>query len=322
MNNQSTALLGLLTETSLHAGAGSSVSGVDLPIQREGHNGWPCVFGSAVKGSLRDKAEAVYPKGSDGKPDNDVLAIFGPETTNAADNIFAGAISVGDARLLLLPVRSLTGTFKWVTCVEALERLKRDAKRMGLETEFTFTTPETVSDTEALVATGTGNLFLEEYRFTLKEEAGTAECVTAIAKLMKRDKVKDELEKRLVIVSDNMFAHLTQAAVPINAHIALESDTKTTTDGALWYEETLPPETLLYVPLLANKSRKAKKDEQDKKLESHDVMDIVLGLFTGNNKPYLQLGGNETVGMGWCAVEVLKGVCNADDATGTRQICS
>lgn len=295
MNNQAKALLGLLTETSLHAGAGSSGGGVDLPIQREGHNGWPCVFGSAVKGSLRDKAKTVYEKGS-----NDILAIFGPETTEPSD--YAGAIAVGDARLLLLPVRSLTGTFKWVTCAEALERLKRDAKRLGLESSFSFEVPKSASDTEA-VTDRAGNLFLEEYRFTFRAEAEkVGKCATAIAKLMKRDNAENELKQRLVIVSDDMFAHLTQAAVPINAHIALKSETKTTRDGALWYEETLPPETLLYVPLVANRSRK-----DGNGLEASGVMGKVTSLFTGERKPYLQLGGNETVGMGWCAVEVLKG---------------
>jgi len=295
MNNQATALLGLLTETSLHAGAGSSVGGVDLPIQRESHNGWPCVFGSAVKGALREKAETVYSKAS-----SDVLAVFGPETEKASDN--AGAIAVGDARLLLLPVRSLTSAFKWVTCAEALARLERDAKRMGLM-NFSFDVPEEVADEEALVVTGTGDLFLEEYRFTLKQEENkVGEYATTIAQLMKRDKAEDELKKRLVIVSDDMFTHLTQAAVPINAHIALESETKTTRDGALWYEETLPPETLLYVPLMANRSR---KDGHD--LDSRQVREKVTGLFSGAQKPWLQLGGNETVGMGWSAIKVLEG---------------
>lgn len=57
---QSTAILGLLAQTSIHAGAGASVGAVDLPIQREGHNGWPCVFGSAMKGALRAKAEGGW----------------------------------------------------------------------------------------------------------------------------------------------------------------------------------------------------------------------------------------------------------------------
>lgn len=301
MNNQAKALLGLLTETSLHAGAGSSVSGVDLPIQREAHNDWPCIFGSAVKGALRDKAASVHGKDSD-----NVLVAFGPDTKKADDN--AGAIAVGDARLLLLPVRSLTGTFKWVSCGGALERLKRDAKRMGFETDLSFEVPKTDSDTEAVVADETGHLFLEEYRFTLKNEKEKIEkCADDIAKLMERNEAKDELKKRLVIVSDTMFTHLTRAAVPVNAHIALNSETKTTEDGALWYEESLSPETLLYLPLVANKSRKAKKNDQDKKDEAKDVREIVLGLFTGENKPYLQLGGNETVGMGWCVVKKLRG---------------
>jgi len=302
MKNQATALMGLLTESSLHAGAGSSVSGVDLPIQREGHNGWPCVFGSAVKGALRDKAEEVYGK-DQGR--DEVLVAFGPETKNADSN--AGAIAVGDARLLLLPVRSLTGTFKWVTCAEALNRLMRDALRMGFEKDFSFEIPKTESELDAVVLEGTGSLFLEEYRLVLKAEEDKVEtCLIGIAKLMERVGAQDELRKRLVIVSDDVFNHLCQAAVPVNAHIALNSETKTTEDGSLWYEESLPPETLLYVPWIANKSRKAVKDE-NKRYDASGVRDIVVNLFTGENqKPYLQLGGNETVGMGWCAVKMCK----------------
>src|SRR5690606_18302582 len=50
MSTQS-ALLLLCTETPLHAGTGQSVAGIDLPIQREVHTQWPCVYGSAVKGA-------------------------------------------------------------------------------------------------------------------------------------------------------------------------------------------------------------------------------------------------------------------------------
>lgn len=293
MNKQATALLGLLTETSLHAGAGGSVSGVDLPIQREGHNGWPCVFGSAVKGSLRDKAESEL-----GKDVPDILAVFGPSTDKASDN--AGAIGVGDARLLLLPVRSLTSAFKWVTCPEALERLKRDAKRMG-RADFDFETPAPSSDGKVLVAEGRGKLFLEEYRFEIEaEKEKIGKCASSIASLMKREAAAAGLVRRLAIVSDDMFAHLTQAAVPVNAHIALDSASKTVRDGALWYEETLPPETLLYVPLVANPSRK-----DGHALDAAAVLEKITSLFSV--KPWLQLGGNETVGMGWCAVQPLKG---------------
>jgi CRISPR-associated protein Cmr4 len=289
--NQATALLGLISETSLHAGAGTSAGVIDLPIQREGHNGWPCVFGSAVKGALRDLGESRL-----GKASHDVHALFGPDTANAADN--AGAIAVGDARLLLLPVRSLTTAFKWVTCPEALQRFKRDASRLGIA-GFDFAVPQ-VTDAQARVAKGMGDLFLEEYRFTLHEDSAVKGIAESLARLLSRERVESELTERLTLISNDLFTHLARSATPVNAHIALDSETKTVIDGALWYEETLPPETVLYAPILANNSRK-----KDFTLSAMDVLGKVAGLF--GDRPWLQLGGNETVGMGWCAVHVLKG---------------
>ncbi|MBU0500423.1 MAG: type III-B CRISPR module RAMP protein Cmr4 [Gammaproteobacteria bacterium] len=289
--SQATALLGLIAETSLHAGAGSSVGVVDLPIQREGHNGWPCVFGSAVKGALRTVAEdrVTNPE--------DLFSVFGPDTKKASEN--AGALMVGDARLLLLPVRSLTTAFKWVTCPEALKRLNRDACRLGLSGRLALDVPD-VGDTEALIHEGAGDLFLEEYRFTQRTEPKIGAMATTLACLMKRDGAEAELTKRLALVSDDVFADLARSATPVNAHITLDSATKTTTGGALWYEETLPPETLLYVPLMAVKARRQKST-----LDAAAVLAQVTGLFA--EKYWLQLGGNETVGMGWCAVSVLEG---------------
>lgn len=291
--HQAKALLGLISETSLHAGAGSSVGAVDLPIQREGHNGWPCVFGSAVKGALRSRAETIY--GVGGK---EVCTVFGPDGKNAADN--AGAIAVGDARLLLLPVRSLTSSFKWVTCAEALHRFKRLAGMLGLS-GFDFDVP-TTSDAEALTAEASGDLFLEEYRFSQCRKGEVDKIIPALAPLIRRDKSEDELKQRLVIIADDIFSHLVQAAVPVTAHIALDSNRKTTVGGALWYEETLPPETLLYAPLIAAASRRA-----EVLMEAAEVLGNVTDLFEGQGShPWLQLGGNETVGMGWCAVSVIR----------------
>ena len=75
---QATAILGLLAQTSIHAGTGSNTGVIDLPIQREGHNGYPCVFGSSMKGALRTRAEAESSVES-------VKCVFGPDTNNASD---------------------------------------------------------------------------------------------------------------------------------------------------------------------------------------------------------------------------------------------
>jgi len=56
--SQQQMIMTLVAETSIHAGSGESDGIIDLPVQRESHTGWPCLFGSAVKGALRATAEA------------------------------------------------------------------------------------------------------------------------------------------------------------------------------------------------------------------------------------------------------------------------
>ncbi len=294
---QANAILGLIAQTSIHAGAGSSVSAVDLPIQREGHNGWPCVFGSAIKGALRTKAEQML-------DEKTCFAVFGPDTRNASDH--AGSISVGDARLLLLPMRSLTTTFKWVTCCEALKRLNRDADLLNLSaTALQFNPPDDPDPANTCNAwvpqeAPSGDLSLEEFRFTATEK-DLSDVLTALAALMQRAGAETELQKRLVIVSNDMFSFLVQHATPVTAHIAIDNDTKTVRGGALWYEETLPPETLLYVPLMAAKSRKENSGKSAEDIRKAVVEDMFKN---GDQDDYwLQIGGNETVGMGWCGVK-------------------
>lgn len=284
------AVLGLLAQTSIHAGTGQATGVIDLPIQREGHSGWPCVFGSAVKGALRARAEEVETRRQE------VLLVFGPDGEKVQASEYAGALAVSDARLLLFPVRSLTSQFKWVTCPAALRRYVRDAARFDVKLDI----PELeVNDHKGTLSAKTPgaaeDLFLEEYRFSTKS-ADLSRLISVLCKLMGEDR-KAELEQQLVVVSDDSFAHLVQHATPVNAHISIDSDTKTVRGTALWYEETLPPETLLYVGLSAVKAR-----ADNAKMEAEKVLKHVTDLF---DKPWLQIGGNETVGMGWCAVKTV-----------------
>lgn len=307
--NSTNALLGLFTETSLHAGAGQALGVIDLPIQREAHTAWPCVFGSAVKGALRARSKTAALQ--------DIDLIFGPELDKAGERIeFAGALAVGDARLLLLPVRSLTTHFRWVTCPAALQRFKRDVERMGLKASFATPHPNplpagegvkseawlevpSVAPDAALVIEGNGQVFLEEYRF--REDSSQAVALGKIASALARlmpDGLAEALKRQLAIVADDHFRHLAEQATPVNAHVRLD-DKKTVARGALWYEETLPPETLLYVGLNAVNARKPGSE-----LAADAVMTRLRETLFGAH-PYLQLGGNETVGMGWCRVALL-----------------
>lgn len=293
MTNQ-TALLLLTSETPLHAGAGQSVDGIDLPIQREVHTDWPCVFGSAVKGALRAHAEQrMEPKSTA------ITDLFGPDHGGAQerDTSHAGALLVGDATLLALPVRSLQSSFKWVTCPQAITRFARTAERLGLA----LTLPA-ISQPAPDKAQGQGDakLFLEEFRFEQSPDACIGALAKALAPLSGGALDEATLVQRLVVVHDDIFSFLARNATSVQPHIAIKSDTKTVKDGALWFEETLPPETLLYVPLTATASRR-----KGGALTAAQVLEQFEQLLPAG-KNWLQLGGNETTGMGWCRVGIAR----------------
>ncbi len=295
---QANAILGLLAQTSIHAGTGQNTGAIDLPIQREGHNGYPCIYGSAMKGALRAHAETEY-----GQKDDKVTLGFGPSMQSGGSD-HAGALMISDARLLLLPVRSLTSQFKWVTCPAVLSRFKHDALRFDIE-QNTFDIPdlpEPVGEEEAVALVSSSeedSLFLEEYRFQAQKH-NLSNIIEALASLMLNDQAKENLKQQLTIVSNDMFSHICQHATPVNAHIAIDSETKVVKPGALWYEETLPPETLLYVGISANNARK-----KDDTTSAKDILGSLTNLFI-EGTPWVQIGGNETVGMGWCAVKPIK----------------
>jgi CRISPR-associated protein Cmr4 len=271
--------------TSLHPGSGTALGVVDLPIQRERHTNWPTIAGTSLKGVLRAEAKPQM--------DRDTwLAVFGPETANAADH--AGAISFTDARLLAFPVRSLKGVFAWVTCPAALDRLRRDLGLAPLRPPSDTPAP---SQNTAIVARNTplrqGNgLVLEEFAFEAQE--GAEPIAGWIAEHAVDDAgTRQRFTERLVIVDDDAFGHFAQHATEVTARIALNYETKTVKDKALFYEEFLPPETLLYSLVLAERSR-----SKSKNMSAPDVLAALaeLGLRT------VQIGAGETVGKGLCAL--------------------
>lgn len=52
-------------------------------------------------------------------------------------------------------------------------------------------------------------------------------------------------KQRFVLVSDTVFNFLCEAGTEVNARIRINDETKIVERGALWYEESLPAETIL-----------------------------------------------------------------------------
>src|SRR5690606_13259143 len=65
-----------------------------------------------------------------------------------------------------------------------------------------------------------------------------------------------EFEKRFAVIDDATFTFLAEFATEVNAHIKIQESTGTVEDGALWYQESLPAETILVAAFQADRSRK------------------------------------------------------------------
>lgn len=297
---EATRILFVYVETPLHAGTGRGLGGVDLPIQRERVTSYPIVQGSGLKGCLRAATRGTLQEG-------ELDAIFGPERDPSAH---AGALAIGDARVLLFPVRSLAGVFAWTTSVHALARFQREAAMAGLPVPWSV--PPAPGDGEALT-NGTGlkagdSVVLEEFSFTPKEAAlediGTWIADNALLPSPQTEGQTDEyrywreaLRTKLCVLPEDAFRDFLQHATEVQTHVRLKQDTKTVEEGP-WTEESLPVDTLLYAPLMASRSR-----SDSLKLTGEEILNKLQGIGLVR----LQLGGDETTGQGLVALRFYGG---------------
>lgn len=301
---QKSALLYLYVETPLHAGSGTSLGIVDLPIQRERTTGYPIVQASGLKGCLRDAAKA------DGQDERKIRIVFGPDVQSASEH--AGAVSFGDARILLFPVRSLVGVFAWTTSKNLLARFKRDAQMAGIAVSWTETGPTT--DDTVLVASNTvvnnNHVVLEEFAFTAQQDNNAQTIANWLAQNAlpvgnEYNYWREALPQRLVILPENAFRDFTQISTEIISRIRLDDEKKTVARDALWSEEHLPSDTLLYGTLFAGKPRVNGADLPDDWTHSSDkVTEVVKFVKQCVDGKRLQLGGDSTVGRGFVKVRM------------------
>ncbi len=294
-----TRLLIVHARSPLHAGTGQATAAVDLPIARDRATEMPFLPGSSIKGALRARARGAE---SALKAGSEWAKVFGPETANASDH--AGAVAISDARLLLLPVRSVAGTFAWVTSPYLLAAFARDAAQAGLPST---PSPKVPSAEFALVAKGTligldydrkEKVVLEE--FDLNRLPGADELADKLAPIVFPDDAvwQDLLKRRLCVVHDDVMSFLSQHATEIVTRVSINPETGTAKDGQLWTEENLPSESVL-VSLVEELPVK-----ENRPLKAGAWLDLVQKELLGAP---IQLGGKATVGRGRCKLHLTKG---------------
>lgn len=271
----------------LHCGTGQGVDIIDLPIARMHATGIPFVPGSSLKGVPRDAASGDAEK---------LFAVYGPDTINASDN--AGALVVGDARLLLLPVRSFRGAFCWVTSPLLLHLATRDFSQDRADVPSnvpTLTQRGAIIGSIPQVNLHRGKLYLEDIDLSLQEGRSTSIAdawLNFLCHLLPKSE-RSLLKSRFAIVDDETMAFLWETATQVDARNRI-NEKGVVVDGALWYEESLPPETILVGQLAAETTRR-----HGVNLPPDQV--FAYAFPPGLSHTY-QVGGKATVGRGICKI--------------------
>lgn len=306
-NGTARRLLGLLAETAVHAGVGTQVGVVDLPIQRERHTGWPTIYGSGLKGVLRDEARPG------GWSAEEVVAVFGPEPDRPEGpgdgERRAGVLAISDARILLFPVRAAGMAFAWVTCPLALARLARDADHAGLPAPPSVPGTPEAGKRALVVPSWPGRergALIEEFVYDAAPAAELQELARWIGeRLMPTGTAyaywRDQLPRALALLHDDDFTDFVRHATEIVTRVRLD-ESKTVESHALWSEEHLPADTLLYAFVAAWRSDGAAPETvRTPSALMRRLQELV------DRRRVIQIGGKETVGRGFVALRLAGG---------------
>ena len=284
-------LFHLHTLSALHCGTGQSVGVVDLPIARARATQLPIVPGSSIRGVLRQELS--------GRDEALTGALFGPR--KIADNAsgFAGALAVGDAHLLVLPVRALAGIVCYATAPYVLGRYARDLRAAGVAVPASIPAP--ADERQARVVPGSVNLLngdtlvLEDLDLEAREDDAAGRWADLVAGLVhpRDEDARLDFRNRFAILPDTIFGFLAETATELRTRISIDENTGTVKQGALWFEEHLPAESVLWGVYALDDSRVPGKPQA-----AEDLARALHAHLAEAGEALLQIGGQAGVGRG------------------------
>ena len=305
MSNQ---ILWVHNLSSVHIGCGTGTGAIDLPIIREKPTNWPYIPGSSLKGVLADHFNASE---AESRRDLAQIAFGKPDSKDAAGNPVtgnSGGLTICDARLICFPVRSLFGTFAWITCPLALQRLARDLKEAGipLPANAALDTPGSeqiyvhdLTSTALKPPQGLGasaKAALGELDFQIDQPTNQAPLRSWAEKLASwlfsrspQDPWRQLFLRRFALVDEDTFTYLNEIETEVNYRTRINPTTGIVMKGQLWTEEALPAESILasFVsvdPVVTRSHDPRKVEDLQRTYCSKDLT--------------LQIGANSTVGNG------------------------
>ena len=281
--------------TNLHVGSGNeSVGVVDNLVQRDCITGFPTINASSLKGALRqffthetdmDNDSVNYVFGSPIRQVNEKNQSEKESVKKDSNKNIPGAYRFFDARLLFLPVRSNAIPYFMSTCGILLNDLFNTINLFNINSEINKTDTLLSSEGPLYVSDDKyTHAFVEDIddRRTVSSDKSLS-CITDIlSKINKSDDNQSGNNVPALLVPDKDFIILSDDDhLPVVARNELENGEAS--DGNLWYEQFVPRFSCFYFIVMVPDNDKYFNDF-DNKLK----------------KSLVQIGGNASVGNGFC----------------------
>ncbi|MEI8633106.1 type III-B CRISPR module RAMP protein Cmr4 [Vibrio sp. PP-XX7] len=283
----------LVTHTNLHCGSGQSVGIVDQPIIRERATNLPIVPGATLRGVLRAHLSTAH-LSTDSKENDVTNVLFGRPAQGGAEN-FSGALSLTDAHLLILPVRSLYGIVAYATCPFILKRYKKELNEKSIDIPPKSADKACIGVSNKNVAAD--KVVFEELDIDAVQSQEAQQWAVKISETVYANdqSAQKDFQEHFVILPDDVFAYLAETATEVRTRIRMNPETGVVDDGALWTEENLPAESVLWGSYSFNKSTNRYKSEHADEFKGNTIAAL------------LQMGGNAGVGSGLVQMVIEEG---------------
>jgi CRISPR-associated protein Cmr4 len=195
---------------------------------------------------------------------------------------------VTDCRLLLLPVKSQKGVCAWVTCPRVVTKFSNEMAQVGAGVSFSVS--ENTASSNATVI-GTNKIGIEEFVYenvNVDDETKKFAKHVATQFFAANDYMHALLCNNVVVLTDDDFGQLTELCTEVITRTKINNETGTVQSGALFNEEYLPQESVLYSLVFFENEFRKDGLKNDK----------VKAFFDSHLPKYFQLGGNATIGKG------------------------
>lgn len=263
----------LTAVTNMHVGSGDSDLGViDNKVQRDLITGWPTIYGSSVKGALREHEEL---KAQTDDEHRKIKQFFGGDGNDMA----TGSTKFLSASLLSIPGRSTEIAYYNVTTWRIIEELIQYIENLEVKelSKLKDLLKKILEEKSKLVDENIIIGAIEEEKLIRIEDA-TARVHDLGLNENEINSITELFGQNIAIFCEREFNNY-MLDIPVIARNKLIAGVSKN----LWYEEIIPRETKFYLPILNAAS------------EAFDI----------KNGEIIQIGANASVGQGYTKFEKL-----------------